>query len=253
MTNGDEQMCDEIRKALNQAGILEEELDVQFATKFSVKSGVNRASILVYNSGNIQVQGKDSELREWLVNLKSKLEFGNAVPGRLLPSEIKKLPQGLREKIPECDDVILWFFEEAFLCYEAGSTAGAAFMLGAASEKAILNLIEVYGNQIKDLNNRKKFFDKVNNRMISVRYEKFKQSYKSSNPKIKDCHLAQDLDQLLDGAFNFYRYTRNQVGHPQIIPDLDKGVILGNLCQFPVYLERIYKLIEFFEQNDIVV
>ena len=126
-------------------------------------------------------------------------------------------------------------------------------MLGAASEKAILLLIEAYGNRIKDEKNREAFFSRVNNKMISVKYDEFKRSYKSAMPKPKELTLAQDLEQLLDGAFNFYRHTRNAVGHPQIIPDLDKGVILANLGQFIVYVERIYKLIAFYNANDVQV
>ena len=89
--------------------------------------------------------------------------------------------------------------------------------------------------------------------MISVKYDEFKRSYKSANPKPKELPLAQDLEQLLDGAFNFYRHTRNAVGHPQIIPDLDKGVILANLGQFIVYVERIYGLMAFYNAHDVQV
>lgn len=126
-------------------------------------------------------------------------------------------------------------------------------MLGAASEKAILLLIETYGSRIKDEKNRDGYFQRVNNKMISVKYDEFKRSYRSASPKPKDLPLAQDLEQLLDGAFNFYRHTRNSVGHPQIIPDLDKGVILANLGQFIVYVERIYGLMAFYSAHDVQV
>jgi hypothetical protein len=253
MPNGDEKICNAVREALTKNGILEAEQDIQHATKFSVKSGATRAGMLVYNSGKIVVEGADSELKKWLAELKSSIESGAAIPGILLPAEIEKFPQTLQERVPACDGVVLWFFQEALRCYKAGSPAGAAFMLGAASEKAILLLIETYGARIKNQENREKFFQRVNNRMISVKYDEFKRSYKSAKPQPKELPLAQDLEQLLDGAFNFYRHTRNQVGHPQIIPDLDKGVILANLGQFIVYVERIYRLMDFFTQNDIEV
>lgn len=171
----------------------------------------------------------------------------------LLPPEIEKLPATLQERVPACDGVVVWFYEEALRCYKAGSVAGAAFMLGAASEKAILLLVEVYASQIKDEKKREKFLSRTNNRMISIKYDEFKRSYKSSSPQPKELPLAQDIEQLLDGAFNFYRHTRNQVGHPQIIPDLDKGVILANIGQFITYVERIYSLIDFFEENGVDV
>ena len=253
MPNGDEKICNSIREALQNNDILDTEEDIQNATKFSVKSGATRAAILVYNSGKIVVEGTVSDLKKWLNELKTSIESGSAAPGILLPAEIEKFPQTLKERVPSCDGVVLWFFQEALRCYKAGSPAGAAFMLGAASEKAILLLIETYGNRIKNQKNREGFFSRVNNRMISVKYDEFKRSYKSANPKPNELTLVQDLEQLLDGAFNFYRHTRNAVGHPQIIPDLDQGVILANLGQFIVYVERIYGLIEFYNANEIQV
>ncbi len=253
MPNGDEKICNAVRAALTQNGVLDGEQEVQFATKFSVKSGANKAGILVYNSGKIHVEGADSDLKKWVAELKGSIETGSAAPGILLPAEIEKFPQTLQERVAACDGVVLWFFQEALRCYKAGSPAGAAFMLGAASEKAILLLIEGYGNRIANPENKEKFFGRVNNRMISVKYDEFKRSYKSAKPHPKELPLAQDLEQLLDGAFNFYRHTRNQVGHPQIIPDLDKGVILANLGQFIVYVERIYGLLAFFNAHDIEV
>jgi len=253
MANGDEKICNAVREALKQNGVLESEQEIQYATKFSVKSGANKAGVIVYNSGKIHVEGADSELKKWVIELKASIESGTAAPGILLPAEIEKFPQTLQERVPACDGVVLWFFQEALRCYKAGSAAGAAFMLGAASEKAILLLIETYGSRIKDEKNREGYFSRVNNKMISVKYDEFKRSYKSASPKPKELPLAQDLEQLLDGAFNFYRHTRNAVGHPQIIPDLDKGVILANLGQFIVYVERIYGLMAFYQANDVQV
>jgi hypothetical protein len=253
MANGDEKMCGAVREVLEQSGVLESEQDIQHATKFSLKSGATKAGLVVYNSGRIHVEGAESDLKNWLIELKARVESGAATLGILLPAEIEKFPQTLQERVPACDGVVLWFFQEALRCYKAGSPAGAAFMLGAASEKAILVLIDAYGNRIMDQKNREGFFSRVNNKMISVKYDEFKRSYKSANPKPKELPLAQDLEQLLDGAFNFYRYTRNAVGHPQVVPDLDKGVILANLGQFIFFVERIYKLIDFYNANDVHV
>lgn len=253
MPNGDEKVCTNVREALSKNNVLETEQEIQNATKFIAKSGVNKGAIAVYNSGKMVVEGADSELKKWLVELKASIEAGHAAPGILLPAEIEKFPQTLQERVPACDGVVLWFFQEALRCYKAGSAAGAAFMLGAASEKVILILIDCYGNHIKEEKHRDAFFSRVNNRAVSNKYDEFKRSHKSSKPKPTEMPLAQDLEQLLDGAFNFYRHTRNLVGHPQIVPDLDKGVILANLGQFIVYVERIYGLIDFYNKHEVEI
>lgn len=97
------------------------------------------------------------------------------------------------------------------------------------------------------------FFLRVNNKMISKRYDEFKASYNGCKSKPTDQILAHDLTQLLDGAFNFYRHTRNSIGHPQIVPDLEKGVILANLGQFIIYVDRIYALMRHFRENGVTV
>jgi len=51
--------------------------------------------------------------------------------------------------------------------------------------------------------------------------------------------------------FQFCRITRNEVGHPQIVPDLDKGVILANLGNVVTYLSRIYGLMKHFRETGV--
>lgn len=253
MTNGDERVCELVRNALVTNGMSFQEKEIQNATKFTAKSGTQTASINVYNTAKLHVEGKQCQLKNWLSELKESVEQGGNGPLAVLPAEIEKFPQTLRERVPVCDAVVLWFFQEALRCYKADSTAGAAFMLGAASEKAILLLIEAYGDAIKDDAHRNSFAKRVNNRMISKKYEEFKGSYNGCKSKPTNMVLAQDLSQLLDNAFNFYRHSRNAVGHPQIVPDLDKGVVLANLGQFIVYVERIYALMAHFAKEGVEV
>jgi len=253
MANGDEKVCGTVRDALTAHKMDFQENDIQHATKFTIKSGAQSASINVYNSGKLHVEGKTSDLKTWIEQLKDSIEKGTGGPVALLPAEIEKFPQTLRERVPDCDDVVLWFFQESLRCYKADSPAGCAFMLGAASEKAILLLIDAYAAAITNEGHRNAFLTRTNNRMISKKYDEFKASYNGCKSKPNDQALAQDLTQLLDGAFNFYRHTRNAVGHPQIIPDLDKGVILANLGQFIIYIDRIYTLMRHFQKNGVVV
>lgn len=253
MSNGDEKVSATVRDALTAHKMDFQENDIQHATKFTVKSGPLLASLNVYNSGKLHVEGKASDLRTWLEQLKESIEKGSGGPVALLPAEIEKFPQTLRERVPECDDVVLWFFQEALRCYKADSVAGAAFMLGAASEKAVLLLIDAYADAITDESHKGSFQTRVNNRMISKKYDEFKASYAGCKSKPSDQALAQDLTQLLDGAFNFYRHTRNAVGHPQIVPDLEKGVILANMGQFIIYVDRIYMLIRHFRDHGVQV
>ncbi|TWA29372.1 hypothetical protein FB005_103123 [Sinorhizobium medicae] len=52
MSNGDEKVCGTVRDALTAHKMDFQEADIQHATKFTVKSGAQSASINVYNSGD---------------------------------------------------------------------------------------------------------------------------------------------------------------------------------------------------------
>lgn len=253
MTVGDAKICDEVRQKLKTTDIFDSEQEEQNATKFSTRRGVDKATLQVFNTGKMVVQGKHSGLKTWLEDLVSSIKSGSSTPTIMLPAEIEKFPQTLMDKVPACDGVVMWYFSESLKCYKADSVAGAVFMLGAASEKLILILIEKYASRIKHDDNRERFLERTKNKMISAKYDEFKRSSKASKTKPQDLLLAQDLDQMLDGNFHFYRTTRNTVGHPQIIPDLDKGVVLANLGMFITYTERIYGLIQFYDSTDVEV
>ena len=98
MPNGDEKICTSVREMLQREDVYEGEDEIAYATKFSLKSGANRALILVYNTGKMHVQGADSPLKDWAGNVKESIEKGTAAPGVLLPAEIEKFPQTLQER-----------------------------------------------------------------------------------------------------------------------------------------------------------
>jgi hypothetical protein len=108
-------------------------------------------------------------------------------------------------------------------------------MLGAASEKAINLLIHTYAESIRDDQNRAKFQSRINSRMISMKYDEFEKSYRGCKSQPTDPVLAHDLEVLIDQMFHFCRITRNEVGHPLVVPDLARGVVLANLGHFVHY------------------
>jgi hypothetical protein len=95
------------------------------------------------------------------------------------------------------------FVDEAIRCMRADALLAAAFMIGAASERAINLLIQTYGEAIRD-----------ESKMIPKRYEEFCASYRSCRSRPSDPALAPDLDVLIGKMFQCCRITRNEVGHP---------------------------------------
>lgn len=229
------------------------EEEEQYCTKVKVQSGAQFAFVSVFNSGRIVIGGKDSPLKQMLQQMGDAIAAGQLAPGQVLPFEIERFPDTVRERVPDCDPVIVRFVEEAISCYRADALIGTAFMLGAASERAINLLIHSYVDAITDPGNREKLAGRINGRMISKKFEEFQKSYAGCKGKPTEPVLSQDLDVVVGTIFQFCRITRNEIGHPQIVPDLDKGVILANLGNFVNYIGRIYGLMKHFQTNGVTV
>lgn len=106
---------------------------------------------------------------------------------------------------------------------------------------------------IRDETNRGKFQSRISGRMTSTKYDEFEKSYRGCKSRPTDPGLAQDLEVLIGQMFHFSRITRNEVGHPQIVPDLARGVVLANLGQFVHYIERVYRLMDHFRTSGVEV
>lgn len=83
--------------------------------------------------------------------------------------------------------------------------------------------------------------------------KQFKRSFNSCKSKPSDPQITQDLEVQIEQIFTFSRICRNEVGHPQMVPNLDRGVLLANFGQFVKYIQRIYALIEYFRATPVEV
>lgn len=216
--------------------------------RIDVSHGKFKCVVKAYATGTIQIQGPQSKLKESLVKAKEAIENEEEIQ-ELLPFEIEKFPETLKTNIPDIDPVIVRFIDEAIQSLKSNSLLGCAFLLGAASEKSILNLISAFGESIESEKNQEKFKSKTHMRSISRAYDEFRRSFAACKTKPQDFSLEEDLNIKIESIFQFCRICRNEVGHPQIVPNLDKGVILANMGQFVKYIESVYQLINFYRNN----
>jgi len=218
--------------------------------RIEVKHGKHKCVVKVYATGTIQIQGGESKLKAALEEAKEAIENEEAI-GEMLPFEIEKFPETLQERIPNIDPIIVCFIKEAIISIKAGSNLGCAFLLGGASEKAIYLLIDAYTNAIKDETLRDKFKARCSGKFISKVFDSFKNSYKSSKNKPHGMGWPNDLEIKIEQIFQFCRICRNESGHPHLPPNLDKGVLLANMGQFVKYIEDLYSMIEYYQENGV--
>ncbi len=249
----DKKTYDAVKKFIDDSELeILAEKEEQNCSRIDVKSGIFRCNINVYNTGRIVVGGAKSPLKNALNQMKQEVEAGNFAPSKVLPFEIERFPDIIKEEIPDCDPVICEFVSEAVKSLRHELLVAATFLIGAASEKAICLLIDSYTASISNKDNREKFKQRTSkNKMISKKFEEFHNSYKSCKTKPTDPELVNNSYTILSSLFTFYRLTRNEVGHPEIVPNLDKGIIIANLAQFTKYLKTVYGLIAFFNSTTV--
>jgi hypothetical protein len=168
---------------------------------------------------------------------------------RLLPHDPDGYLREFQKFAPGTDATILEYLTESLQCYIHGLHKASAVMLGAASERAILLLIDSCADSIADEQTRERFKSDVDRAPSMFRkYEVFEKRFstvKSGMPK----DLTNNVDSLLRGIFDLIRNSRNDAGHPASGAEVNRDAIYSHLKLFVPYCQRIYGLIGWFSTN----
>lgn len=220
------------------------------AVRFDARHGRHRAVVKTYSTGVVLVQGADSPLRSTLLHIKKTLESGNTIGGNP-PMDVTDIGALLRRRVSGIDDTVVRLVEEAALCLGAGSSLGCAFLLGAASEKAILALIDTYGTALPP-SPRDEFRRRMERSNIARQFDLFVQSMKASRNRPEGFAGHMDVERKLEILFHQVRMCRNEVGHPRIIPDLRAEAQKATLEIFDTYLQDVYALIAYYSTHSVL-
>ncbi len=90
MTTGNQQKIDIVRRALVSNGVLREIDEVQYAQRIRAVFKHQRVTVLVFTTGTIVVQGRESTLKRWLERAKQSIEAGQPIPD-FLPADDEDL------------------------------------------------------------------------------------------------------------------------------------------------------------------
>jgi len=168
---------------------------------------------------------------------------------QILPHDPEGYLRDFQRSVPSVDPVILEYLTEALQCFLRDLDRACAVMLGAASEKAIILLIESYANSIADPNRKTQVTAQIEKATsIFRKYEVFEKAFvniKAHLPK----QLTENADSLLRGVFDLIRNSRNDAGHPASGILISRDSNYSHLRLFIPYCKRIYELILWFAAN----
>lgn len=179
-------------------------------------------------------------------------DFGRTVVanGRAQPYDPEGFIAEFRRQVPSADPVVLEYLEEGVRAFNASCFRATAVLIGAGSEKAVLVLHDVFGNQISDPAKQKAFAQDSNGISIHRKYQALKARLDLMvSAKRLDFELSQTIGSYLPGAFDMIRNYRNIAGHPDIGGATDPDTVFMSLRIFTEYMRRVVALTDYFKSN----
>lgn len=121
--------------------------------------------------------------------------------------------------------------------------------MGAASEKAFLNLTDAYETALNttDAGSFRSAID--GERGIKRKHQRFMNDWydKRIKPALKQAQMNTDwisrLDSALEFVFHYFRTNRNDAGHPTGVTQ-SREELHASLLVFPSYLQVVYELMD---------
>lgn len=153
----------------------------------------------------------------------------------------------LKSDIQSIDPVITTYLNECLHSFRIGCLLSSAVMLGCASEKAFLLLVD---NYLKALPTAKSdaFRAKIEGKFIKKQFDEFNKMLEGNLRGQLPAELCDSLNNILTGIFEMIRSERNDSGHPTGKTP-SREVAFANISVFPGYLKRIYELITWLQSK----
>jgi hypothetical protein len=150
---------------------------------------------------------------------------------------------------PEADPIVVEYLTEALQCFLRDLQRASAVMLGAASEMAVLELIESYANAISDEQTKAQVKTQISKATsIFRKFELFERGFVGVKTRLPKA-LADNADSLLRGVFDLIRNSRNEAGHPASGIQVSRDTNYSHLRLFIPYCRRVYQLINWLQTN----
>ncbi len=153
----------------------------------------------------------------------------------------------LRTSVPILDPVILTCMNECLRTFRIGSLLSSAVMLGCASEKALLVLLDAYATALPP-SKEKQFRKKIEGKFIKSQYEEFTKMLQGHLRAQLPTDLDDGLANILLGVFEMIRAERNDAGHPTGKTP-SRELAFANISVFPGYIKRIYDVIAWLQSK----
>jgi hypothetical protein len=153
----------------------------------------------------------------------------------------------LQAAVPKMDPIILTYLNESLHTFRIGCILSSTITLGVASEQALLLLIDAYIDALP-LTRKENFRKKVEGQIVKRQYEELIKMVNSHLRGLLPSDVKENLDAALTSIFNLLRTHRNEAGHPSG-KILEREEAYANIRVFPMYVAKVYQLIDWLQAN----
>jgi hypothetical protein len=183
-------------------------------------------------------QGHSSEF----VELTPKGE--SAEPEQFLPlvESYDKLLQEIESSFGPIDSVAKIYLKEALGTFKSDYLISAAFCLGAMSERCILLFSNALEADLKDVNATAEYSKcksvKQHAKFVVDNLLKLRKKYPGNDD------LFFELDTKINSLASHYRLTRNEAGHPDFVPKIERAELELALKTVSKYLGTVLSVLK---------
>jgi len=197
----------------------------------------------------VLVPGSDDSNRE--LPFLRLTEYGKRCTenGELLPHDPDGYLRDFADAAPNADPIVVEYLAEALQCFLRGLNRACAVMLGAASEMAVLVLIDALVMSIRDNSRQAKLRAEVESASsIFRKYRIFEREFSPMRVALPR-DLTANLETQLRGVFDLIRNSRNEAGHPASGVDVSRDTNYIHLRLFVPYCRLLCTLTAWFQSN----
>lgn len=165
-------------------------------------------------------------------------------PEQFLPTveSSEKMIETIERSAGYLDEVAKVYLSEAHETFKSDFKISSAFCLGAMSERYVLLLAEAAEKNLNEPAVTRAYSQcktvKHYANFISDNISRLQKKYPGNDK------LFRDLDTKINTLAAYYRLTRNEAGHPDFVPKIERPELELALKTIPKYLETIIKVIK---------
>ena len=160
------------------------------------------------------------------------------------PDDPERYMAMLRSNIPEINDLVSVYSNEAIRCYTHGCYLASAVMLGVASEAAFMEMAQASVTWLQSSGmTLKKVLDDPRQPYVK-KFEEFRKRIETHKADFPN-DLSDGMNLTFNAVLDLLRIRRNDSGHPTGRPMSREDQYIS-LQMFGRYLQRLYQFRAFF-------